>query len=209
MSEPGADSRPAVADALAALEGGGCIVYPTETVYGLCVDASSASALGALLQLKGRDEGKGMSLLVTGLTAAAELVAGAIPPAALRLTASFWPGPLTVVLPAASHLDCRLLGPGGGIGLRCSSDPLAAELARAFGRPITSTSANPAGRRPAAAPAAAREYFGHRVAVYLDGGSRSGGSQSTVVEFSRGRTYLRRSGEIDAGALSALVKVEV
>ena len=79
-----------LAEAVSVLEAGGLVVYPTETVYGLGVDATSSEALSALLALKGRSSGTGVSLLVPGLSAARELVEGRVPGPAVSLAARFW-----------------------------------------------------------------------------------------------------------------------
>lgn len=194
--------------ALAALRAERVVVYPTETVYGLGVDATSRVALAALVDLKGRDADKGLSVLVADLEAARPLLAADPPAAARDLAQALWPGPLTLVLPAARSLSAALVGATGGVGLRCSSDALAAALARGFGRPITATSANPSGRPPATDVAAARQYFGDRVACYLDGGARGGGAVSTVVEFLEGRAILRRAGAVEARQLASIVPLD-
>jgi len=194
--------------AAAALERGELVVYPTETVYGLGADATSPQALDRLLELKMRDEGKGISLLVTDLGSAASLIAGPIPRGASALADAFWPGPLTLVLPAAPGVTRCLLGTTGGVGLRCSSDPICGRLLRAFGRPLTSTSANPSGLPPAKSAPEARSYFGDRVAAYVDGGPRRASSVSTVVEFRDGCAYLRRDGAVSAESLASIVPLE-
>lgn len=197
----------ALDSAVLALGRGGLVVYPTETVYGIGVDASSAAGLERLSELKGTQGGRGVSLLVDGLEMAAALIAGTPPPAALALADRFWPGPLTLVLPASEEVLPWLRGPDGGVGLRCSSDPGAVGLLRAFRRPLTSTSANPTGQPPAATIEQARAYFGERVECYLDGGPRKDGLASTVVEFLDGEAILRRSGAIGADAVSSVVPI--
>jgi L-threonylcarbamoyladenylate synthase len=194
-----------VSDAVAALRAERLVVYPTETVYGLGADAMSRRGLEALLALKGRRAGKGLSVLVTDLDCARPLLAADPPAGARELARVLWPGPLTLVLPAATSLPAALVGPTGGVGLRCSPDPLASALARSFGRPITATSANPSDRPPATDVEAARTYFGARVACYLDGGPRVGGTVSTVVEFLEGRAILRRAGAVEARQLASIV----
>jgi tRNA threonylcarbamoyl adenosine modification protein (Sua5/YciO/YrdC/YwlC family) len=193
--------------AVEAIRTGGIVVYPTETVYGLGVDAGSPSALAHLLALKGRDARKGMSVLVSELAAARSLLAGEPGAAAHALARAFWPGPLTLVLPAAPAVDRTLVGPGGGVGLRCSTDPVARALLERSGVPLTSTSANPSGREPAHTIEEAREYFGAHVDAYVDGGARRDARVSTVVEFFEGRAYLRRAGAIALDALSAVTDV--
>jgi L-threonylcarbamoyladenylate synthase len=194
--------------ALGALEAAGVVVYPTETVYGLGADARSAAAVARVVALKGRDAGKGLSVLVAGLSDARPLLAADPPPAARALVAAFWPGPLTLVLPAAAGVVEALRGAAGGVGLRCSTDPVACELLSRFRAPLTSTSANPSGSAPATTVAQARAYFAERVDAYVDGGARRDASVSTVVEFSQGRAYLRRTGAIPSSALRAVTEVE-
>jgi L-threonylcarbamoyladenylate synthase len=192
-------------DAVAALTAGRLVVYPTETVYGLGADAMSPTGLAALLDLKGRSGKKGLSVLVADLDSAGPLLAAEPPAEALALARALWPGPLTLVLPAACSLPAQLVGANGGVGLRCSPDPLAAALVRDFGRPITATSANPSGWPAATDVEAARAYFGDRVACYLDGGPRRASTASTVVEFLKGRAILRRAGAVEARRLASIV----
>jgi tRNA threonylcarbamoyl adenosine modification protein (Sua5/YciO/YrdC/YwlC family) len=105
----------------------------------------------------------------------------ASPEPARRLIDCFWPGPLTLVLPARSDLPPALTAGSGTIGVRVSSHPTARALVDALGEPLTTTSANPGGEPPAGDVATARRYFGDRVAAYVDGGALAGGSGSTVL----------------------------
>lgn len=222
-----------VAAAARVLAAGGIVAYPTETVYGLGVDARNPKAIAELIALKGRDEGRGISVLVTDLDMARSLLAEAPPAGAVALAARFWPGPLTIVLPAASTVAPSLKGPSGGIGLRCSSDAWAAALVLRFQAPVTSTSANQSGMDPARdAEEAGRvlcsgpaETDKHRYLVtacttpftpsqpapeeapryLLDGGERRGSDVSTVIEFSKDRATLRRIGAIRAETIASLV----
>ena len=196
-----------IADAATAVGNGGVIVYPTETLYGLGVDAGDPRALRRLFSLKGRDPSSGVSVLVETLDAAAFLIEGEPPAGARALTDAFWPGPLTLVVRAAKTVDAALRGPSGGVGLRCSSDPVCRKLLAAAGRPLTSTSANLSGRPPATTISEARAYFGDRVDCYLDDGPRSAAGASTVVEFLDGSAYLRRSGAIPADRICAIVPI--
>jgi L-threonylcarbamoyladenylate synthase len=171
------------------LAAGGVVAYPTETVYGLAVDASSADAIASLVALKGRDAGRGISLLVSNLEMAAPLVAGPIPDAARLLVERFWPGPLTIVVPASAGACRALVGPSGGVGLRCSTDPWASELVRHYGAPLTSTSANRSGMEAARSADEVREAFRDVIEAdapgifVLDGGARRSSQASTVIEF--------------------------
>jgi L-threonylcarbamoyladenylate synthase len=196
-----------VAEAARVLREGGVVAYPTETVYGLAVDARSADAVARLIALKGRDEGRGISVLVSGLDMAAPLVASDFDEGAKQLAARFWPGPLTIVLPAAEGVAAALLGPSGGVGLRCSSDAWAAALVAKFGAPLTSTSANVSGQPPARSGPEARAAFASSSAppFVLDGGPRTSSEVSTVVEFAKGRATLLRAGAIAADAIRSVI----
>lgn len=194
--------------AAAALAAGRLVVYPTETLYGLGADASCEAALSRLLDCKGRDALKGVSVLVADAAGAERWLAAALPAPARALTERFWPGAITIVVPATDCVPAALVGASGGVGLRCSSDPDANALLERFGRPITATSANPSGRPPSTTVAEARDYFGDGVAVYVDGGERTASSASTVVEFSQGSAYLRRAGVISLTALRAVTEIK-
>lgn len=196
---------PCLPQAVAALRAQRVVVYPTETVYGMGVDAMSPAALAELVSLKGRDAEKGLSVLVADLESAGSLLAAAPPAGARALARVLWPGPLTLVLPAANSLPEALVGATGGVGLRCTTDPIASALVREFAGPITATSANPSGLPPATDVAMARGYFGEEVACYLDGGERAGTAVSTVVEFLEGRAILRRAGAIQARRLASII----
>jgi L-threonylcarbamoyladenylate synthase len=121
----------------------------------------------------------------------AEALASEFPPAARRLAARFWPGPLTIVVPARAGLPAALTAGTGTIGVRVPGHPLAAALVAAVGGPVTAPSANPPGSVPAQTPAAARAYFGDAVDVYLDGGAAGGGASTVVVADGAGVRVLR------------------
>lgn len=204
--------RDADIDAAAVLlAAGGIVAYPTETVYGLAVDATNPAAIAALVALKGREAGRGISVLVGSLAMATPLLAEPPCEDARRLAGRFWPGPLTIVLPASDRVEAALLGPSGGVGLRCSRDPWAAALVTRFAAPLTSTSANPTGEEAARSAAEVRAVFraAHEAAgpglVVLDGGPRLANEVSTVVEFSKGRASVRRRGAIRTEAIAAIV----
>ena len=188
--------------AVAALEQGGVIVYPTETLYGLGVDASRAQAVDHLLDLKERDRDKPISVLVAS-RAMLDDVASSVSAVAERLIAAFWPGPLTIALPARSAVLPPLTAGSGTIAARVSSHPIAQAIVTGLGRPLTATSANPGGSPPARNTAAARAYFGSHVDLYVDAGSSAHGLASTVVDCSASVPRLVREGAVALGALEA------
>jgi L-threonylcarbamoyladenylate synthase len=189
--------------AVAALERGGLIVYPTETLYGLGADATRTETVDRLSELKGRDRDKPVSVLVAS-RAMLDDIATSIPPVAERLVAAFWPGPLTIALPAKSGLPARLTAGTGTIAARISSHPIAQKIVSTLSRPLTATSANPGGSSPADQVGAARAYFGARVDVYVDGGPSAPGPASTVVDCSVMPPRLVREGSIALERLEAV-----
>lgn len=192
-------------EALAALGRDDAVVFPTETFYGLAARALSHPAVARVAALKGRDAGKPIALIVADRAMLGRVVAR-VPAPAERLIAAFWPGPLTLVMPAHADLPPALTGGSGMIGVRVSSHPIAHALAVRLGEPITATSANPGGDEPALDLATARRYFGDAVA-YVDGGRLAGGLGSTVllVADDAARVIRRGATPIDAlrGALGS------
>lgn len=190
----GGDDLPG--EALLALIRCEVVCVPTESSYGLAVDARSAAALDRLTRLKGGRPADSPFPLIVAEPADARELAKVWPEAADRLAALYWPGPLTLVVPARADLPPEVVGPGGGVGVRVSSHPVASALAAARGGPITATSANRSGQPPASTVDQARAAFGDQIAWYLDGGVCAG-VPSTVVEVDeRGRLRLLRPGAV-------------
>ncbi len=181
--------------AIEALCAGELIVYPTETFYAIGADALSAAAVERLFALKRREPDKPVALIAADSKMAFESAAE-VPPAARTLAARFWPGPLTIVIPARAGLPAGLLGPTGAVGMRVSPHPIARQLASTLGRPITASSANFSGAPPAATIDEARIVFGDRIRAYLDGGPLSAMAPSTVIAFESGRVRILRDGAI-------------
>jgi L-threonylcarbamoyladenylate synthase len=187
---------------VAALARGDLVVFPAEGLYGLGADATSAAAVERLVAVRGREEGKPILVLVRDLAMAAATVVADVPPLARRLAARFWPGPLTLVLPARAGLPPALTAGSGTIGVRAPRRPIAAAIVDRLGRPVTAPSANPPGAGPPRDVAAARAHFGERVAVYVDGGRLAGGASTVVAVEERGVRVVRE-GPIDEAAIRA------
>lgn len=194
------------AHALAALQRSDVIVFPTETLYGLGADAFNSDAVEQVFQLKGRDRHNPIPVLVADLEML-QLLVDRVSPLAQTLMERFWPGPLTIVLPARKGIPRPLLNPQGGVGVRISSHPIATKLVKALGRPLTATSANPSGKEAAQTVQQARQYFDGRVEIFLDGGTLNSTAGSTVIEGSA-RLKIIRNGEISAAELQAFLKQE-
>ena len=184
-----------VDEAVAALAAGELAVFPTESVYGLGADALSPRAVATLVAVRGREPDKPILVLASDL-AMVRLVVRDLPPAATRLARRFWPGPLTLVLPARTGLAVGLGAGTDTIGVRVPAHETARALVTGLGRPVTAPSANPPGDEPAHTIGEARAYFGDRVRAYVDGG-RLDGPVSTVVAIDGDRVRIVRAGPID------------
>jgi L-threonylcarbamoyladenylate synthase len=192
--------------ALRVLSDGGVAAVATETFFGLLADARRSAAIDRVFLLKGRDAGKGMALLLPSREAWAPLVTD-IPPLAARLADTFWPGPLTIALPARPGTDERLQM-DGTIAVRWPGPSDASRLTAAFGAPLTATSANMAGKPPAARAADVETAFAHaRVegALCVVSGHAPGGAPSTLVRVDGGRVHLLRQGQIRESELVGVV----
>jgi L-threonylcarbamoyladenylate synthase len=176
---------------VAALLRGEVIGFPTETFYGLGVDAFDAVALDRLRALKGRGAEKAISVLVDAATLGQ--VVAEISPRARALMAAHWPGPLTMALPARAGLPEALVSEGC-VAVRHSPHPIAQALVAGLGRPLTATSANPAGAAPPTTAAGVRSYFDR--CLVIDGGETSGGLPSTLVRVRGDVVEVLRAGAI-------------
>ncbi len=159
---------------------GELIVIPTDTVYGVAADAFSAAAVAKLLSAKGRGRQSPPPVLVAGITTLRAL-ASDVPEPVERLIEAFWPGGLTIVLPAQPSLSWDLGDTHGTVALRMPAHPLALELLEETG-PLAVSSANLTGKAAAVSAADARSMLGDSVEVYLDGGPSRTGVASTIVD---------------------------
>ena len=201
------EARAEILRAVAALGRGEVIVFPTETLYGLGADALQPAAVDRVFQLKGRDPNNPIPVLISDRAMLFTVVAH-VPPIAEKLIGRFWPGPLTIVLPARSDIPRPLMNANGGIGVRVSSGPFATELVQGLGRPITATSANPSGQPPARTAQQAKKYFSGRIDIFLDGGRLGSEMGSTVIEITGDALRIVRAGEIDRSQLEAVLGTE-
>jgi len=184
------------------LRAGGIIVSPTETLYavggaGLDPQAARRSRLA-----KGRPDGKPLPLIVADAETARGLCRS-WPAAADALAGRFWPGPLTLVLPASPRVPVEVTAGTGTVAVRVSGLALARAISRAAG-PLVSTSANRAGEPPATTCGEALVAVGSAVALALDGGACTG-APSTIVDLSGDRPALLREGAIAWADLADLL----
>jgi L-threonylcarbamoyladenylate synthase len=193
--DPQHPDRKLLARAAEVLRKGLLVAYPTETFYGLGALPRDMAAVDRVFNAKGRPEKMALPLIV-GDEESVNLCAREFPQGARRLAAAFWPGPLTLVLPAADDLPPRLLGGGFSVGLRVSPHPVASGLARAVGGPIIATSANLSGQPAPSTAAEVDEFLGDHVALILDGGPTHGSAASTVLDLTADPPRVIRSGAV-------------
>ena len=189
------DPRPAqLAQAVAILAGGGVIAYPTDTVYGLAADPRNAAAIDRLFEAKSRDRGVAVPLIAGSIEQA--FAVGAFTDADVRLARAFWPGPLSIIVPASRIISAGVLGPDATVALRVPAHAAARALALAFGCAITATSANQSGTAPASTAEAAAAALAGRIDGVLDAGAAPGGAPSTIVQLTPDGPRLVRAGAI-------------
>lgn len=163
-----------------AIARGELIVMPTDTVYGIAADAFTPAAVQRLLDAKGRGRDQPPPVLVAGQSALAALVEE-IPEPVQRLVDEFWPGGLTIVLPAQPSLAWDLGDTLGTVAVRMPDQRVALELLEETG-PLAVSSANLTGKSAAISADGAQSMLGDSVAVYLDGGHSETGVASTIVD---------------------------
>jgi L-threonylcarbamoyladenylate synthase len=170
--------------AIAVLKDGGIVVYPTETMYGVGVDAKNPKAVKKLLQFKNRPAGKPISVMVPTLSAAESIVE--LNDTAYGLYKTFLPGPVTVISQSKKMVDPALESELGTLGIRISSHPFALELATSYGSPITATSANASGKaRPYSIQrmlSGLSERQVGRIDLIVDAGELPHNEPSTVID---------------------------
>ena len=188
MNETGSRTLSLEFEADAALEAareavaaGRCVVFPTDTVYGIGCAAFDAKAVTGLLDAKkrGRDMPPPVLMAETSMLRA---LAGQVPEAARKLVARFWPGALTIIVKAQRSLPLDLGETRGTVAVRVPDHDEARALLRRTG-PMAVSSANVSGQPAATTAGEARDMLADAVAVYLDGGKAPGGEASTIIDF--------------------------
>ena len=191
------DSAQARADALACaaavVRAGGVVVYPTETLYGLGGDPMSEAVIERIYRIKGRDFKKPLPLIASDRETVRKVTAQ-WSPAAEQLARAFWPGPLTLILPATSLVPPRLHGYTGKVAIRVSSHPIAHKLSAGVGGLLISTSANLGGQPSYTDSKEIAPEFLSRVDGLIDAGKLPGDLPSTIVDLSADSPRLVRAG---------------
>lgn len=182
-------------DAMAALRAGGLIGLPTETVYGLAGDALDPTAVRRIFAAKGRPADNPLIVHVPGAEALDGLVT-AVTPLARELGATYWPGPLTLVLDAGPQVPAITRGGLTTVAVRVPDHPVALTLLERLDRPLAAPSANRSSRPSPTRPEHVLAELGAQVALVLDGGPCVIGVESTVVDARGDRPIVLREGAV-------------
>jgi len=176
------------------LREGGVAAFPTDTVYGLACSGRDGRGLARLRKLKG-DRTAPFILLIARREWLGSLAAR-VSPLASELASRFWPGPLTLVLDAASNLEPAVVGEGGTVAVRLPASDLSVAICEELGEPVASTSANRPGGKPATSAEEVADVFEKEVDVIVDGGSSPASVPSTVVDARGAQPVLLREGAV-------------
>jgi len=185
------------------LKNGGIIAYPTETFYGLGAKFDIDDALKKIYTIKQRPQDKAMPLII-GDRDLLPVTSLEINNTASALMDKFWPGPLTLIIPAGKKISEYITAGTHTVAVRIPGESFALRLAQTAHFPITATSANPSGLPPALDAETVLRYFGDRIDLIIDAGPTPGGLPSTIVDVSGATMKVLREGVIDGKSLGGL-----
>ncbi len=174
---------------------GGIIVYPTDTFYGLGVKFDREDSLQKLYKIKQRPDEKALPLIIGSRDLLTHIVSS-INDQAVSLMNRFWPGPLTLLLPAKEYLSGYITAGTNSVAVRIPGESFALRLAQYARFPITATSANPSGKLPAQDTETVVKYFGDTIDLIIDGGPTKGTLPSTIVDVRGKNIEILREGAI-------------
>lgn len=194
-----------IALAADAIRDGRLVVMPTDTLYGLAADPFNVEAVRRIFAVKGRAEGQPLSLVAADARQVSGQIA-ALSPVAARLARRFWPGPLTLVLPAPATLGREVTGGTGTVGIRVPAHAVTRALCRASGTVLTATSANLSGAPASADPDEASARIADGCAVLLDAGPTPGGPASTILDVTGDTVRQIRAGAVSWEEIAACLQ---
>lgn len=191
----------------AIIAAGGLVAFPTETVYGLGANALDAEAVKMIYATKGRPSDNPLILHVSSIEMAEELVD--INWRARLLMDKFWPGPVSIVLPAKEIIPLRTRGGLSTAAVRMPDNAVALSIIAKSGLPVAAPSANISGRPSPTDAETVRMEIGDRIPLVIDGGDTRFGVESTVVDMTGGHPVLLRPGGLPKEAIEAALAMEV
>ncbi len=183
---------------------GGLVALPTETVYGLGADGLSEAAVDKIYEAKGRPKDNPMILHVTGMTQV-ESLCHHIPAAAYALAEKFWPGPLTMILPAKDHIPKRTTGGLSTVAVRCPDSAITRRVIQLSGTAIAAPSANLSGKPSTTTAQHVLHDHNGRIHAVIDGGACRVGVESTIIDLTESPACLLRPGGITPAQLRAVL----
>jgi L-threonylcarbamoyladenylate synthase len=192
--DPGRPDERRLDEAAAVIRGGGVVVFPTDTLYGLAADPRDPRAVERVFAIKRRAEREPLPLIAASLEAAAAV--GQLTPLARRLAGAFWPGPVTVIVQDAGVVASGVHAGTHAVAVRVPASAIAAGLARLAGGAITATSANRSGAPAPSSAGEVDEELGREADGLLDGGRAPGGRPSTIVDARGEAPLLVRAGAV-------------
>ena len=199
-----AADRDGIQTAGSLLQNGELVAIPTETVYGLAADATCADAVSQIFKAKGRPGDNPLIVHIADIADWAPLVTH-IPDAAKALADAFWPGPLTIILPAASCVPTVVTAGLTTVAVRFPAHPVAQAVIKAAQKPLAAPSANRSGSPSPTTAARVMEDMDGRIAAVLDGGDCAVGVESTVIDMSTDTPRLLRPGGVTPDQLRAVL----
>jgi L-threonylcarbamoyladenylate synthase len=186
--------------AVSALNRGGLVAFPTDTLYALGAHAFMEEAVSRVYEAKGRPQGMALPLLL-GSPGEIDRVAVDVPQAAWDLAERFWPGAVTMVLYKAPSVSSTITGGRDTVAVRVPSHPLALALMQGVGAPLTGTSANRSGGPDPVSAEVVRQHLGEAVDVVLDEGPCTLAEASTIVDMTAEPPRIVRAGAVSRAEL--------
>jgi L-threonylcarbamoyladenylate synthase len=183
---------------------GGIVAFPTESFYGLAVNAMNEKAIQRLFHIKKRRSNRPILILIHDVNVLPRYVEY-IPEVARVLIDRFWPGGLTLIFKAGPNISPLLTAGTGKIGTRLSSHPTATALARSIDGPITGTSANISGQPALLSAEEVYQYLGNKVELILDGGKTKGEKGSTILDITMDPPVILREGMVGRDQLKEVI----
>jgi len=186
--------------ASAAIINGSVISLPTDTFYALAADPFNLRAVEQIFQIKGRQDWKPLLLLIDSVDQA-ETIAQNIPDVFYEIAEEFWPGPLTLILPAANQVPLKITGGTGTVGMRIPNFTLTRLLVQAIDIPVVGTSANLSAHPACASADEVLRQLGGKIELVLDSGKLNSTAPSTILDLTKEPARIIREGAIPAKAL--------
>lgn len=192
----------ALEQAISTMQHGGLVAFPTDTVYGIGASLAFPAALDRIFEIKGRDRERTLPLLLASPAEVSKVTANP-DPQLLELASMFWPGPLTIALPALDSLPPQVVAEDGTVGVRVPDHSIALILAQRNGGAIATTSANLSGQAPALHTSDIDASLVESLDLILDGGIAKGGLASTVIRLGDATISVIREGAIPTAEIEA------